>query len=85
MISCVYCRYATLPGLNELSARARALASNRDSGLDGNPRHGGLLKASRDGRPVLVLPYVDVGLPDFVEYDLPDAQRFLVDDASRPL
>lgn len=42
-------------------------------------RHERFVIESRN-RQVLVLPYVDVGLPDFIEYEYADADRYLADE-----
>uniref|UniRef100_A0A1I7ZJG3 Peptidase_S15 domain-containing protein n=1 Tax=Steinernema glaseri TaxID=37863 RepID=A0A1I7ZJG3_9BILA len=35
--------------------------------------------------PILVLPYSDVGLPDFAEYKYADAAKFIANESIRPV
>ncbi|KFD57860.1 LOW QUALITY PROTEIN: hypothetical protein M514_01093 [Trichuris suis] len=40
--------------------------------------HSRVLTTLRNGRQVLAMPYVDIGIPDFLEYGLRDADKFVV-------
>uniref|UniRef100_A0A914UQM0 Uncharacterized protein n=1 Tax=Plectus sambesii TaxID=2011161 RepID=A0A914UQM0_9BILA len=60
---------------------ASALVENGDDDGDEDERlrHRSVLQSNRD-RQVLALPYVDIGLPDFIEYSFPDQQRYLAEE-----
>jgi len=71
--------YDVLPGLNELSDQmADCSHPARLCSSDDSLRQGVVLQGlGRENRDVFVLPYLDVGMPDFVEFSLPDSQQFI--------
>ncbi|VDM96621.1 unnamed protein product [Thelazia callipaeda] len=74
--------YAMLPALETLRNREHIRAK-----VSEDPRRSYIINVR--GREVLVLPYIDIGLPDFLEYGYPEPARFYSDvsvihGASRP-